>query len=209
MPNPMVEYTSAEPLNEMLGIEMPELPEEFGAEVGYYSIIAEIVAEIEYEFPDGAMLVFRLCPEADLDISGVYGAEFYEDWDIFGTETEVDTYENMFVALGRDYYKKAVEHIKERVSDPRFFIFSDDCDFVRDEFTWLDNKCVVSGNEGDSSYLDMQLMSLCKHNIIANSTFSQWGALLNNNEDHITVYPRAYLKERDNEVKNFKGWIRL
>ena len=100
MPNPMVEYTSAEPLNEMLGIEMPELPEEFGAEVGYYSIIAEIVAEIEYEYPDGALLVFRLCPEADLDISGVYGAEFYEDWDIFGTETEVDTYENMFVAIG-------------------------------------------------------------------------------------------------------------
>ena len=100
MPNPMVEYTSAEPLNEMLGIEMPELPEEFGAEVGYYSIIAEIVAEIEYEYPDGALLVFRLCPEEDLDISGVYGAEFYEDWDIFGTETEVDTYENMFVAIG-------------------------------------------------------------------------------------------------------------
>ena len=86
--------------HEMLGIEMPELPGEFGAEVGYYSIIAEIVAETEYVFPDGAMLVFRLCPEADLDISGVYGAEFYEDWDIFGTEAEIDTYEDMFVAIG-------------------------------------------------------------------------------------------------------------
>ena len=100
MPNPMVKYMSAEPLNEMLGIEMPELPEEFGAEVGYYSIIAEILAETEYEFPDGALLIFRLCPETDLDISGVYGAGFYEDWIIASTNVEVDTYEDMFIALG-------------------------------------------------------------------------------------------------------------
>ena len=79
---------------------MPELPEEFNAKVGYYSIIAEIVAEAEYEFPDGELLVFRLCPEADLDISGVYGASFYEDWIIAGTQAEIDTYETMFIAKG-------------------------------------------------------------------------------------------------------------
>lgn len=119
------------------------------------------------------------------------------------------TYENMFVALGRDYYEKAVNYIKERVDDPRFFIFSDDGDFVREEFTWLENKCIVTGNDGDESFRDMQLMSLCKHNIIANSTFSQWGALLNENEGHITVYPAAYLKDRDNEIKKLQGWVRL
>ena len=119
------------------------------------------------------------------------------------------TYENMFVSLGRDYYKRAVDHIKDKTGDPRFYIFSDDVDFVRDEFAWLENKCIVSGNRGNKSYLDMQLMSLCKHNIIANSTFSQWGALLNENEGHITVYPAAYLKERDNEVKKMPGWVRI
>ena len=115
----------------------------------------------------------------------------------------------MFVSLGRDYYEKAVDYIKEKVENPRFFIFSDDVDFVNKEFDWLSDKCIVTGNEGDESYRDMQLMSLCKHNITANSTFSQWGALLNKNKDHITVYPGAYLKDRDNEVKNFEGWIRL
>lgn len=99
-PNPMVEYISADPLNEMLGIQMPELPEEAGGELGYYSIIAEIVAEIEYEFQDGELLVFRLSPEPDLDISGVYGSNYYEDWLIAGTAAEIDTYEDMFIAWG-------------------------------------------------------------------------------------------------------------
>lgn len=119
------------------------------------------------------------------------------------------TYENMFESLGRDYYEKAVGYIKEKSENPRFFIFSDDGDFVKEEFTWLDDKCIVTGNEGEESFRDMQLMSLCKHNIIANSTFSQWGALLNTNEGHITVYPAAYLKDRDNEVKKMQGWVRL
>ena len=118
-------------------------------------------------------------------------------------------YENMFVALGRDYYEKAVDHICGRVEDPEFFIFSDDPDFVRTEFSWLENKHIVTGNSGDDSYRDMQLMSLCKHNITANSTFSQWGALLNENEGHITVYPSAYLKGRDNEFKESDGWVRI
>ena len=118
-------------------------------------------------------------------------------------------YENMFVALGRDYYEKAVDHICGRVEDPEFFIFSDDPDFVRTEFSWLENKHIVTGNFGDDSYRDMQLMSLCKHNITANSTFSQWGALLNENEGHITIYPSAYLKGRDNEFKESDGWVRI
>ena len=119
------------------------------------------------------------------------------------------TYENMFVSLGREYYGRAVDYIKENVSNPKFFIFSDDSDFANSEFDWIGNKCIVTGNEGNDSFRDMQLMSMCKHNIIANSTFSQWGALLNENEGHITVYPQAYLKNRDNEIKNLDGWVRI
>lgn len=100
IPNPMVEYDSAGPLNEMLGIRMPELPEEFGAKTGYYSIIADVVAEIEYEFQNGGRLVLRLSPETEADISGVYGASFYEDWEIAGTKVEADKYGSMFIAKG-------------------------------------------------------------------------------------------------------------
>ncbi len=100
MPNPITEYDSTDPLNDWLGIQMPELPEEYGAELGYCSIISDILAESEYEFPGGEILVFRLSHEAGLDISGVYGMSFYEDWEIAGTMVEVDTYEDMFIAIG-------------------------------------------------------------------------------------------------------------
>ena len=119
------------------------------------------------------------------------------------------TYRDMFVSLSRDYYERAAGYIRERIKDPVFYVFSDDPGFVEREFGWLENKRIVTGNDGENSYRDMQLMSLCKHNIIANSTFSQWGALLNENEGHITIYPRAYLRDRDNEVKSFEGWVRL
>ncbi|MCR4922821.1 MAG: alpha-1,2-fucosyltransferase [Lachnospiraceae bacterium] len=122
-------------------------------------------------------------------------------------------YKDSFKTLSRDYYVKAVDEIVKRsgiTSDKlSFYIFSDDPEFVKKEFSWLDNSTVVTGNSGENSYRDMQLMSLCKHNIIANSTFSQWGSLLNKNEDHLTLYPKAYLKDRDNEEKTLKGWIMI
>lgn len=121
-----------------------------------------------------------------------------------------DFYKDRFISLGEDYYKRAVNYINTNVSnDAKFFIFSDDKDFVEKAFDWIENKVVVTGNEGVNSFKDMQLMSLCRHNIIANSTFSQWGALLNCNENHLTIYPKAYMVDKDNEVKNDKNWIRM
>ncbi|MFT3985092.1 MAG: alpha-1,2-fucosyltransferase [Lachnospiraceae bacterium] len=118
-------------------------------------------------------------------------------------------YSGMFQSLGRDYYEKAVACINEHVPRPRFYLFSDDPAFAEKQFDWLPNRTIVMHNTGNDSYLDMQLMSLCKHNIIANSTFSQWGALLNKNKDHLTLYPAAYLKNQDNEEKTLPGWVRI
>ena len=100
MPNPVVKYPSAEPLNELLGIRMPELTEDFGAKTGYYSIVADVVAEIEYEYPEGGSLLFRLSKEISNDISGVYGTEFYDTREIAGTMVEIDKYQTMLIARG-------------------------------------------------------------------------------------------------------------
>jgi len=55
----------------------------------------------------------------------------------------------------------------------------------------------------------MQLMSMCKYNITANSTFSQWGALLNADPSHLTIYPKSYMSDADNEIKSDKTWIMI
>lgn len=119
------------------------------------------------------------------------------------------TYSDKFLSLGKDYYTKAVSIIKEKVANPKFFIFSDDAEFVKKEFAWLSDAVIVTNNTGFDSYKDMQLMSCCKHNIIANSTFSQWGSLLNKNDNHLTIYPATYMKDEDSEVKTMAGYIRV
>ena len=118
-------------------------------------------------------------------------------------------YAHQFQSLTRDYYEQAVARIREIMPDATCYVFSDDSDFIRNEFEWLQNKVIVDHNTGADSFRDMQLMSLCKHNIIANSTFSAWASILNRNQDHVTIYPAAYLKGEDSQQITLPRWIRI
>lgn len=95
--------------------------------------------------------------------------------------------------LSVNYYKECVRLLKSKCLNPKFFIFSNDVDFIRKEFDFLDNYRIVDNNVGNESYRDMQLMSLCKHNIIANSSFSYWGARLNRNNSPIVICPKYHV----------------
>lgn len=87
------------------------------------------------------------------------------------------------------FYNKAINYIESKIENPVFFVFSDDLEYAHELFG-NDRKFVyVQGNKGKQSYIDMQLMSLCKHNITANSTFSFWGAFLNTNISKIVISP--------------------
>lgn len=107
------------------------------------------------------------------------------------------------------YYRGAIGFIKELCREPHFYIFSDDADYARRSFRGGEYT-VVDVNHGKDSFYDMQLMSLCRHNICANSTFSFWGARLNGNESKITVRPtihknsQVFVKEEMEEL--WKGW---
>ena len=95
-----------------------------------------------------------------------------------------------------DYYSKAVDTIRERVSKPTFFIFSDQPEKAR-EILALDptESYVVDHNAGDANaHLDLWLMSQCQHFITANSTFSWWGAWLNNNSEKLVIGPKLWFK---------------
>lgn len=99
-------------------------------------------------------------------------------------------------ACSLDYYQRAVTSIEAQVDQPEYFVFSDDLDWARQNFKLDHQVHFVDGNKGDTSFLDMQLMSICRHHIIANSSFSWWAAWLNNRKDKLVIAPaRWYVKK--------------
>ncbi len=77
------------------------------------------------------------------------------------------------------YYFNAVNLVQEKVNYPHFFVFSDDSDWCKDNLRFpRESYTLVNGNRDDDSWKDMCLMTYCKHHIIANSSFSWWGAWL-------------------------------
>lgn len=112
-----------------------------------------------------------------------------------------------------EYYGEAVKFISNKLADPHFFVFSDDINWAKENLNLPYQLTFISGNSGDKSYIDMQLMSVCKHNIIANSSFSWWGAWLNSNMNKIVIAPRMWFfnKELNNQTNDLipDEWIRM
>lgn len=94
------------------------------------------------------------------------------------------------------YYEKAIARIREKVGSPRFYVFSDDIAWVKEQANMPSNSIYVS-NPNLSDYEEMILMSLCHHNVIANSTFSWWGAWLNTKYDKIVIAPQTWAKGKE------------
>lgn len=92
-----------------------------------------------------------------------------------------------------EYYHKAIQLISEKVNHPKFYVFTDNQEWVKEHFKGFDYK-LVEGNpaSGWGSHFDMQLMSMCKHNIISNSTYSWWSAFLNAYPNKIVVAPKVW-----------------
>lgn len=93
--------------------------------------------------------------------------------------------------LPLDYYYRAVDKISERVTNPVFYIFSDDPDWVKENLKLEHSTVYVSHNDAENCHEDLRLMTHCKHHIIGNSTFSWWGAWLGKKENQIVFSPRS------------------
>lgn len=107
-----------------------------------------------------------------------------------------------------EYYQRAIDYMKQRFGNIQFFVFSDDMAWVKENLA-LDNATYVNWNSGADSWQDMYLMSKCKHNIIANSTFSWWGAWLNSHYDKIVVAPKRWWSTIEHDDVVPESWIRL
>lgn len=113
-------------------------------------------------------------------------------------------------AFGIAFYKEAFNIFMEKYSEVVFVIFSDDIPWVKENFDFSRNMIFVDWNRGKESYIDMLMMSLCNHNIIANSTFSWWSAWLNSNKDKCVIAPRYWRSNDKNESSLYPGdWILL
>lgn len=110
----------------------------------------------------------------------------------------------------QSYYEAAIRYIEERVANPYFFVFSDDMQWVQENIKIAHPCRYIDHNQGKESYNDMRLMSLCQHNITANSSFSWWGAWLNSHTDKIVVAPQKWFAN-NNSVKDLfpAGWVVL
>ncbi|TPG72264.1 alpha-1,2-fucosyltransferase [Hymenobacter nivis] len=109
-----------------------------------------------------------------------------------------------------DYYKQAIDLVLSKIINPCFFIFSDDIGWCQENLA-IPNALYINHNIGENSYLDMQLMSNCKHNIIANSSFSWWGAWLNINPSKLVIAPNIWLASHHIKSENIipEYWINL
>ncbi len=132
-------------------------------------------------------------------------------------------YSSFFGSLDKSYYESAIQNIQDSVSDPTYFIFSDDVAWCKSNLNFPASSVYVDHNSGESAYKDLILMSHGRHNIIANSSFSWWGAWLNNNPGKTVIAPKQWFRKDYFDGKNPvypvrqynttdlipEGWVRL
>lgn len=113
------------------------------------------------------------------------------------------------------YYKKAIGRIKKEIDHPKFYVFADNHEWVKEHFRDFDYT-LIEGNptSGCGAHFDMQLMSCCKHAIVSNSTYGWWGAYLNDSRDRMVILPEIWFNPQSCEDYTSakllcKGWISL
>lgn len=111
--------------------------------------------------------------------------------------------------LGRDYYQSAISYMRSQLTSPTFFVFSDDHRAASDMLS-TENTFMVS-DTGDIPNTDLHLVRSCKHQIIANSSFSWWGAWLNRNTKKIVIAPKRWFRDPTRSTVNLlpKPWIKI
>ena len=118
---------------------------------------------------------------------------------------------DLYAECTPNYYLNAIDMVLRLNSDAHFFVFSDDPAWARQLLAHRAKfVTVVDHNRGADSYNDLRLMSLCRHNIIANSTFSWWAAWLQERPYKLVIAPKLWLREPGLDIDIVpKRWIRL
>ena len=143
----------------------------------YFSGIADLIRQV-YTFPEASLRNRELAEEMASCTS-------------VSIHVRRGDYQGLFPFLTQDYYCRAMDFFNEKYGEVHFYVFSNDLEWCR-EHVKAERITYVDWNTGADSHFDMWLMTQCKHNIIANSTFSWWGAWLNGHEGKEVIAPRTW-----------------
>lgn len=112
--------------------------------------------------------------------------------------------------LPLEYYQNAIKLLYSKMTEPFFYFFSDDIKWVKEHFQ-IPNATYVSDDISKTHVQDLYLMSQCKHNIIANSSFSWWGAWLNSNPDKTVIAPKRWFNKGPKDTQDLipEGWLKV
>lgn len=125
----------------------------------------------------------------------------------FSANPEIAEYHG---TLEKDYYERAIRVIRSKMEDPTFYFFSDDIKWVSENLL-VPGSTVISGTITKNHFEDLYLMTQCRHNIIANSSFSWWGAWLNDNMNKVIVCPERWFNNGPKDTQDIipNGWIKI
>lgn len=112
--------------------------------------------------------------------------------------------------IGLNYYQKAIKYILTKIEYPHFFLFTDDVEWASCHFSYIPNINIVS-KYTNNDIEDFIFLQNCNHYIIANSTFSWWGAWLSNCKNKIVIAPKNWLKDKRYKTKDIipERWIKI
>jgi Glycosyl transferase family 11 len=127
-----------------------------------------------------------------------------------GDYTRRDIFE-VHGVMEADYYTRALDIMSQKVNAPKIYFFTDDAEWVKHNLDLPFEYEFVSGAITNTAIEDFYLMSCCRNNIIANSSFSWWAAWLNTWQDKIIIAPTNWFRDKSHSTKDVipAGWIRI
>ncbi len=120
------------------------------------------------------------------------------------------TLSSVYKQYNLKYYKTSITHIESKIRNPHYFIFSDDLEWTKKYLNFIKNSTFIELDTTTPDSEEIYLMSICKHNITANSTFSWWGAWLNQNPNKIVIAPQKWFCDTTINTKDIipKNWFK-
>ena len=106
-----------------------------------------------------------------------------------------------------EYYEKSINDIQIKSANVRFYCFSDDIKWMKQNLSLPPNTVFISWNKGNDSFIDMFLMSQCKNAIMANSTFSYWATILGRKKEFV-YYPEKWINGKTPDIF-YNNWIKF